>query len=151
MVAYKLKNTVSPSGAVTRGVCSVRDGLLEGVTETYKITLAADGSIFDGDSGLLDTEALVSMNLWGFGADIFDDMRERFFAFLRELPDGELKSEYALPTMIDAMLKAGELKVHVLDTNAVWFGVTYREDREGVAAALKAMHDEGKYPESLRI
>lgn len=151
MVAYRLKNTVSPSGAVTRGICKVSDGKLCGVTETYKIAIAEDGSIRDGDRGVLDGEALVSMNLWGFGADIFTNLGKLFDEFLARLPKDELKAEYALPTAVDNMLSDGKLCVDVLNTDAVWFGVTYREDREGVAEALGKMHDNGKYPEKLEI
>lgn len=151
MVAYRLKNTVSPSGAVTRGICTVSGGKLCGVTETYKITVDGDGSIRDGDRGALEGDALVSMNLWGFGADAFASLGELFEKFLRGLPEGELKAEYALPTAVDTMLTEGKLSVDVLNTDAVWFGVTYREDREGVAEALRKMHENGEYPEKLEI
>lgn len=151
MVAYRLKNTVSPSGAVTRGICEVSEGKLCGVTETYKITLAENGSIRDGDRGVLDGNALVSMNLWGFGTDIFSSLEKLFGEFLCGLPKGEIKAEYALPTAVDRMLSDGKLCVDVLNTDAVWFGVTYREDREGVAEELKKMHESGKYPDKLEI
>ncbi len=151
MVAYRLKNTVSPSGAVTRGVCAVDNNELSSVTETYKITLEPDGRICDGEYGELDGEALVSMNLWGFNANIFEKMNERFEGFLKKLPDGELKAEYALPTLVDGMIKDGDLAVDVLDTDSVWFGVTYREDRQTVADALAKMHNDGKYPEKLKM
>ncbi|MBO5204059.1 MAG: hypothetical protein J6B72_05560 [Clostridia bacterium] len=149
MVAYRLKNTVSPNGAVTRGVCSVRDGLLQAVRETYRITVDTDGSIRDGESGALDPESLVSMNMWGFGSDIFNDMNEEFDAFLKALSPDELKAEYALPTMIDRLINGNRLAVSVLDTSAVWFGVTYREDRQTVADSLALMHQNGEYPEKL--
>ena len=151
MVAYRLKNTVSRNGAVTRGICEVQNGLLTGVTENYKITVDENGGISDGERGALDADAPVSMNLWGFGADAFEDMKEYFAGFLRGLPDGELKAEYALPTLVDRMIKDGRVKVDVLTTDAVWFGVTYREDREGVAAELAKMHADGTYPETLKI
>lgn len=150
MVAYKLKNTVSRNGAVTRGICDVQNGRLAGVRETYKITVDENGGIADGDCGALDGEVPVSMNLWGFGAGIFTDMKEYFFAFLRAVPDGEIKAEYALPTLVDRMIKDGRMKVDVLTTDAVWFGVTYREDRASVAAELAKMHAEGTYPEILK-
>ena len=151
MVAYYLKNTVSRNGAVTRGVCHVGDnGLLEGVTETYKITVDDNGRISDADSGELDGDSLVSMNMWGFMPDIFDEMKKLFDAFLVAIPDGELKAEYALPTMVDRMISIDKtLKVFVLSTNAVWFGVTYIEDKDSVAAALLEKHQNGEYPERL--
>jgi dTDP-glucose pyrophosphorylase len=149
MVAYYLKNTVSRNGGVTRGVCEVVDGKLAGVTETYSITVDDMGNISDADSGALDGNCLVSMNMWGFMPDIFAIMNASFCEFLRGIEQGNIKAEYALPTMVDTMISSGNLVVDVLSTDAVWFGVTYREDREGVAAALKKMHDEGKYPEKL--
>ena len=149
MVAYYLKNTVSRNGAVTRGVCDVKDGALRKVTEVYKITVDGEGRIYDADAGILDGECLVSMNMWGFRPEIFDGMRRRFHAFLRAIPEGEIKAEYVLPTMVDQMVASKELDVSVLSTTAVWFGVTYREDRPTVAAELSALHAKGVYPEKL--
>jgi len=149
MVAYRLKNTVSRNGAVTRGVCSVKDGKLEGVTETYSITVDESGTICDADSGILDPEAPVSMNMWGFTADIFDFMKKDFDRFLRGIAPDNIKAEYTLPEMIDKMLGQGQLAVSVLTTDAVWFGVTYKADREYVAGELRKMHEEGHYPERL--
>ncbi len=149
MVAYRLKNTVSPSGAVTRGVCRVEDGALRGVRETYSITLGADGAIRDAEAGLLDGESLVSMNLWGFRPEIFREMETSFHQFLQGIGEGNLKAEYALPTMVDRLIVSGGLKVGVLSTDETWFGVTYQEDRQGVRDALTRMHEEGVYPETL--
>ena len=149
MVAYKLENTVSLNGAVTRGICSVKDGKLYEVVETYKITVDTDGRISDSEQGTLDGAALVSMNMWGFHPSVFGDMAEEFEVFLRALSPDELKDEYALPTMVDRLIKKGKMNVAVLKTNAVWFGVTYREDREYVAENLKKMHDAGEYPEKI--
>jgi len=149
MVSYHLKNTVSRNGAVTRGVCFVEEGYLRKVTETYKITTDETGRIFDADSGDLEGELPVSMNLWGFLPEIFLPMSERFDAFLRGIEEGNVKAEYALPTMVDGMIGSKDLKVRALSTDAVWFGVTYREDRESVMAELARLHGEGKYPSPL--
>lgn len=149
MVAYRLKNTVSRNGAVTRGICRTRCGRLTGVTETYKITVDDAGKISDADSGTLDGECLVSMNMWGFNPDIFDGMESDFEEFLRSLSPDEIKAEYALPTMVDRMISEKKISIRVLSTDAVWFGVTYHEDRASVAEELKKMHEAGKYPESL--
>ena len=149
MVAYKLKNTVSLNGGVTRGICDVDEGQLSGVKETYSITIDKDGIIKDADAGILDGDALVSMNMWGFGSDIFTSLEKEFYEFLLTLSSGEIKKEYALPTFVDKMIKAGKLSVSVLSTDAVWFGVTYREDREYVADELQKMHDKGVYPKKL--
>lgn len=149
MVAYYLKNTVSRNGAVTRGVCHVAEGNLRGVTETYSITVDENGKISDADSGELDGNALVSMNLWGFLPEIFAPMKESFEVFLRGIEQGNIKAEYALPTMIDRMIGSDTLKVSVLSTDAVWFGVTYQEDRASVAEELRLLHESGEYPEKL--
>ena len=149
MVAYRLKNTVSLNGSVTRGICLVDGGTLTGVKETYSIVVDADGVISDAESGVLDGEALVSMNMWGFHASVFENMRSEFEAFLRAIPEGNIKAEYALPTMVDTLICGGKLSVHVLSTDAVWFGVTYREDRDYVAGELKKLHADGTYPEKI--
>ena len=149
MVAYYLKNTVSRNGSVTRGVCDVKNGTLRSVTEVYNITVDREDRIFDEKKGTLDKDSLVSMNLWGFRPEIFQAMKEEFAAFLRAIPEGEIKAEYALPTMVDRMIGSGSLSVSVLSTKAVWFGVTYQEDRPTVAAELNALHDRGDYPTPL--
>lgn len=149
MVAYRLKNTVSLNGSVTRGICLVADGALASVKETYSIVVDKDGVISDGEGGVLDGESLVSMNMWGFHASVLENMKEEFDAFLRTIPDGDIKAEYALPTMVDKLIKDGKLRVDVLSTDAVWFGVTYREDRDYVAGELKKLHESGVYPEKI--
>ena len=152
MVGYRLKNTVSAHGTVTRGVCRLADGALSDVDEVQKIRLYPDGRIADTSAGepgvALDPEALVSMNFWGFHPSAFDAMRQSFEAFLRTADDP--KAEYQLPVMVDRELKSGALRVDVLDTDAVWFGVTYQEDRPLVQQALRDLHDRGVYGASLR-
>ena len=149
MVAYRLKNTVSRNGAVTRGVCYVEQGELKKVTETYKITVDGEGNIQDDACGALDGEMPVSMNLWGFLPEMMDALRFSFEEFLKGIEDGDLKAEYALPTAVDRALTSGKLRVRVLTTDCVWFGVTYREDRESVAAELTRLHEKGIYPQTL--
>ena len=149
MMAYYLKNTVSLNGGVTRGICRVSERRLEKVTETYRITVDRENRICDGEGALLDGNCLTSMNLWGFRPEIFPMLRASFEEFLHGIPEGELKAEYALPTFVDRMIGNGALSVDVLSTDSVWFGVTYREDREGVRQKLAAMHAAGIYPEKL--
>lgn len=150
MVAYRLGKTVSKNGAVTRGVCTKdAHGMLADVKETYSITIDDNGIISDADSGILDPESLVSMNMWGFLPSIFDDAAEEFEKFLSELPQGNIKSEYALPTMVDKFIKDGKLQISVLSTDSVWFGVTYKEDKAFVAEELLKMHKAGMYPDTL--
>ena len=149
MVGYRLKNTVSVNGTVTRGVCRVENGRLADVQEVQKIRLYPDGVIADisgGEPGVtLNPDSLVSMNFWGFPAAIFGDMQAMFEDFLRTLRPDDLKGEYPLPVMVDRLLKQGRITVDVLKTAAVWFGVTYQEDRPFVQLALKRLHDEGVY------
>lgn len=153
MIAYRLKNTVSKNGAVTRGVCSVENGLLTKVTETYKITVFPDGTIrdteTDPDGVMLDPENAVSMNTWGFTPAIFEDMEQYFAEFLKNLSPDEIKKECILPGMVDELIRKGKLEVAALDTDAVWFGVTYKEDKPTVTAELRKLHDAGVYPEKL--
>ena len=149
MVAYRRKNTVSRNGSVTRGICALEGGYLSDVRETYSIVIDGNGVISDAEQGILDGELPVSMNMWGFDSSVFEDMSEEFDKFLRGRKPGDVKSEYALPTMVDRLIKDGKLKVDVLTTDSVWFGVTYREDKEYVTGELKKLHDSGVYPEKL--
>lgn len=156
MVGYKLRNTVSIHGAVTRGICMLdAEGRLTDVREVQKIRLMPDGKISDtsaedGNVMELDPEALVSMNFWGFPAEIFADMSSAFERFLERLGAEDLRSEYPLPVMVDRFIKKGIASVDVLETSAVWFGVTYQEDKPFVQESLKELHEKGIYPESLR-
>lgn len=148
MVAYRLKNTVSRYGTVTRGVCRSQDGKLRQVVETYGIAPSAD-AIRDEKGTQLDPESLVSMNFWGFMPTVLPSMREYFNAFLRSLAPDEIKKECLLPNMVDDMIHAGTLSVDVLSSDAEWFGVTYRDDREKAMIALQKLHDAGAYPKTL--
>lgn len=153
MVAYYLRNTVSENGHVTRGICQTdAQGNLVKVTETYHIKPFPDGTIRDlisEDEGIvLDPDALVSMNFWGLTPWYFEAAEKALDAFLRG--DGDpMKKEYALPTLIDQLMHTDGLQVEVLSTKAVWFGVTYREDKAYVAGELKKLHDAGLYPPAL--
>ena len=149
MVGYRLKNTVSRNGSVTRGICHVGEGLLRDVTETYHIVVREDGRIFDDCAGVLDPESLVSMNMWGFRREIFDVMEKSFARFLSGLSQEDIKSEYALPTFVDRCIKSDVLAVRMLSTESEWFGVTYQADRSLVAERLLRMHETGVYPDNL--
>ncbi len=154
MVCYRLKNTVSDNGTVTRGVCETDDkGKLASITETYKIQCFPDGSIrdtqSDPDGVVLDPDSLVSMNLFGFTPWFLDVAEERFHAFLRGLKPDELRAEYVLPTLADEMMHKDGLTIDVLTTQASWFGVTYKEDKPVVQQKLKELHQKGFYPDTL--
>ena len=153
MVAYRLRNTVSRNGHVTRGMCETdAQGKLVRVTETYKILPFDDGTIRDlhtDEKGrVLDPDALVSMNFWGFTPWMLQAADREFTAFLQG-PGDPLTKEYALPTLVDKLMRTDGLAVEVLSTDAVWFGVTYHEDRDYVAGELKRLHDAGDYPPAL--
>ena len=151
MVGYLLKNTASLHGAVSRGVCTVEDGKLVSVQETKNIQLYPDGSLRDLERDwALDPESVVSMNFWGFMPSIFPALQAYFEEFLRGENGKELKSECLLPVMVDDLMRRGELEVSVLRSDDCWFGMTYQQDRETVAAELRRLHAEGAYPESLR-
>ena len=145
MVSYRLKNTVSKNGGVTRGICGTSEGYLTKVSETYNITVDERGVIRDSEAGELSPECLVSMNMWGFLPSIFDVADSCFKDFLSGIKEGDIKSEYALPAMVDKLIGDGELRVAVLSTDSVWFGVTYKEDKESVARELLKMHEQGRY------
>ena len=154
MVAYYLRNTVSENGHVTRGVCQTNaNGKLEKVTETYKIMPCPDGTIRDFEQNeagdLLNPDALVSMNFWGFTPWYFSQAETALAAFLHADNGDPMKKEFALPTLVDQWMKEGQLQVEVLSTTAVWFGVTYKEDKPFVAGELQKLHAAGVYPEKL--
>ncbi|MGN0778965.1 MAG: NDP-sugar synthase [Aristaeellaceae bacterium] len=154
MVAYYLRNTVSANGDVTRGVCEQDEqGCLQKVTETYKIRPCEDGTIRDfhtNPNGVaLNPDALVSMNFWGLTPWYFEAAERELTAFLRSDSGNPLTKEYALPTLIDRLMHTDDLKVSVLSTRAVWFGVTYKEDKPLVMEALRQLHEQGDYPAAL--
>ena len=154
MVAYRLLNTVSEYGHVTRGVCEADgQGRLVKVTETYKIRLFPDGTIRDvnfceqGD--VLDPQALVSMNFWGLTPWFFTVAQRDLAAFLADESGDPMKKEYVLPTAIDRLMHTDGMQVNICATDESWFGVTYQQDRPVVEAALRRLHDAGVYPSSL--
>lgn len=153
MVGYQLQNTVSQNGTVSRGVCHAVNGNLDKVVETLKIKLCENGEIRDigaGEPGeLLDPLAPVSMNFWGFTPWIFGKLEEYFATFLKGLAPDAIKAECLLPVFVDKLMHEGELTVPMLTTDAVWFGVTYKEDKPFVQAELRKLHESGVYPASL--
>ena len=150
MVAYRLENTVSKFGTVTRGVCIAENGVLK---ETYKIKLMPDGTIRDTSETeggpVLAPDTLVSMNLWGYHQDILPVMERYFADFLAALPEDDLKAECLLPVMMDDLTAEGEISISVLSTRDRWFGLTYHEDKPGAVEALTRLHENGTYPPTL--
>ncbi|GAB6011114.1 glycosyltransferase family protein [Viscerimonas tarda] len=152
MVGYRLKNTLSESGSVARGVCQAnKEGFLESVVERTHIE-RVDGVIKYKDAENywyeLPENAPVSMNMWGFTPDYFSYSENYFIKFL-ELNQQNIKSEYFIPLMVDQLISNGTADVKVLDTPSKWFGVTYAEDRPTVVAKLKELADKGEYPSPL--
>ena len=150
MVGYQLQNTVTENGSVSRGVCQVGpDGMLQSVTERTRI-LQRDGLIqyADGDSWVtLPGSTTVSMGLWGLGASFLAEAEARFSRFLaEELPQNPLKCEYFLPSVISQLIVEDKAQLKVLHSADKWYGVTYREDKPGVVAALAALTRQGLYP-----
>lgn len=153
MGGFILTNTLSDNGGVTRGVCEVgEDGVLKRVTETYNIVKTPDGlSATDKEENPVTVRAdqHVSMNMWGLTPAFIRELDRGFPAFLQNLKEGDIKSEYLLPTIIDQMIKDGRVRVTVLETQDHWFGVTYKEDKAGVAESIRALISQGVYPEKL--
>ena len=152
MPGFILENTLSDNGAVTRGICRVNaDGYLSGVTETGGLIRIKDGAATekDGVQTPVDPRAIVSMNMWALTPDFIDELEKNFPSFLAGLPEGDIKSEYMLPSEIDRMIKSGRARVRVIPTHDKWFGVTYHEDKESVVRAFRALHEAGVYHEPL--
>lgn len=152
MAGFRLGNTLSDNGSVTRGVCHIEDGALVGVTEThdiYKTEKGAETRSEDGQTTPLDVNCLVSMNMWGLTPAFMEILEKGFVEFLSEVKPGDIKKEYLLPEMIDRLIKDGRAKVDVLDTKDTWFGVTYQEDKASVTAAFDKLVKDGVYPADL--
>ncbi len=148
MVGYRLENTLSENGTVSRGVCQTdANGLLVGMTERTAIGRTANGIEYkdtDGSMHPLPADATVSMNLFGFTPDYFAKSEALFVDFLKEHGQ-ELKSEYYIPFAVNTFIADGRATMTVLKTTAQWFGVTYKEDRPMVVDRLKKLHDQGVY------
>ena len=153
MVAYLLRNTVTENGYVARGVCQVEDGLLTGVTERTHIEKRGGDAAYteDGETWQpLSGDVPVSMNFWGFSPAMLRELEARFPAWLdASLKTNPLKGEYFLPSVANAVIEEGLGTVRVLPCREQWYGMTYKEDLPGVAAALKSMCENGIYPEKL--
>ena len=152
MVGFKVGNTMSESGTVSRGVCETVDGFLSTIVERTKIGYNENHDISFVDENdneiILPSDTPVSMNFWGFTPDYFKYSEEFFVKFLEENID-KPKAEFFIPTLVNDLIVAGKAKVKVLTTESKWFGVTYSEDREGVVRKFAELHEQGIYPESL--
>jgi len=152
MAGYVLGNTLSESGGVTRALCNVdSDGKLKHLKETRGI-VTKDGLPYapGGDEmRMLDSRALVSMNIWGMPAAFIDYLQEEFVPFLRKLGDNAQTAEYLLPTIIGGMIESGRGTVQMLPTQGKWFGMTYAEDKAATQARVRELISQGVYPEKM--
>ena len=153
MVGYRIKNTVTEQGTVSRGVCtSDENSMLTGIVERTKIGTRG-GEIYyteDGTDYSLDPDTLVSMNLWGFTPSYIKECADGFAAFLDEnVPKNPEKCEYFLPTVVSDLIEAGKADVKVLDNEDKWYGVTYKEDKETVVNAFRELKAKGVYPDNF--
>ena len=153
MGGFILKNTLSDNGTVTRGVSVVdENGLLSQVHETTGIEMGEDGQIKCDSKEVqewISPEDKVSMNMWAGYPEFLDFLADDFKDFLVNVEEGDLKSEYLLPNIVDKLLKEERANVKVLETQDRWFGVTYKEDKETVQDAFRELIADGVYAEML--
>lgn len=153
MVGFRVGNTMTENGSVSRGVCSTNDNhLLTSVVERTAISYDKDHNIVftdeNGEEQTLAPNTPVSMNLWGFTPDYFEYSEREFRKFLdRDI--NTPKSEFFIPLAVDTLINSGEATVKVLDTDSKWFGVTYTADRPGVVEKFAELHRSGEYPTPL--
>ena len=152
MLGFKVGNTMSESGSVSRGVCETVDGYLTGIVERTSIAYDENHNIFfddeQGHSVQLAPDTPVSMNFWGFTPDYFDYSEQAFVEFLKAHIN-EPKSEFFIPTVVNRLISEKKARVKVLKTDSKWFGVTYSADRQGVVDKFAALHNSGFYPDSM--
>ena len=152
MIGFRIENTLSENGGVSRGLCEVNaEGYLTGVKECHGIEMKPDGSLIqvEDDKELpFPAGASVSMNMWGFTPDYFDFSEKAFVKFLDENA-GELKSEFYIPTVVNDLINSGKATLKVEQTPSKWFGVTFAADRDATVAQFKKLHQQGLYPDSL--
>ncbi|MEJ6720006.1 MAG: NTP transferase domain-containing protein [Akkermansiaceae bacterium] len=152
LVGYQIVNTLSDHGAVNRGICQTKNGLLKGVEEVIEIsrkdTEQIEGRGLDGNACLVDEEVVVSMNLWAFPVSFLTELMDHFSNFLAEHGTEE-KSECYIPSVVDDLVNRDLADCHVLETSSSWFGVTYPADKPHVVESIKALIDSGQYPSPL--
>ena len=155
MVGYRLENTLTENGHVARGVCVTdEEGHLQKIHERTHIERHEGNVAYTEDEGktwtALPQDSTVSMNMWGFSESILKELKARFPKFLEEnLPVNPMKCEYFLPFVVDELLGENKATVKVLKSMDKWYGVTYKEDKPVVVAAIQRMKDEGLYPQDF--
>ncbi len=154
MVGFRLSNTLTENGAVSRGQCEIdANNMLTSVTERTKIRKKGDNAEYLEDDGNTWTEiagdTIVSMNCWGFTPEIFTDLESELTEFLNHMDSNPMKAEFFLPFAVDSQRQKGMCDIRVYPTQSVWLGVTYPEDKTPVKAAIRKLIERGEYPESL--
>lgn len=152
MVAYKLRNTLSDFGTVSRGVCTQnRCHYLQTIVERTSIAKTADGAAYTDETGehALDLDTLVSMNFFGFTPDFLGHLADGFKSFLQGPAQTNIKAEYYIPLEVNNQINSKNAKLKVLSSDAVWFGVTYKEDKPDVMKKIVSLIDKGVYPDKL--
>lgn len=148
VIGYILKNTLSEFGYVSRAECVTdQQGRLVSITERLKIKREGDAVIYQDDNGEsreISENTVVSMNMWGFMPSLFQYLEDEMKMFLEE-NSTSLKAEFLLPTVIDKLIKSGEVEIPVISTDAKWFGMTYKEDLELVREKLSGLIRSGEY------
>ncbi len=150
MVGYKLKNTLSDFGSVSRGVCEIENKLLTDVVERTSIVRKDGGIVFEdnGKEVSISNNAIVSMNFWGFTPDFFEQTEKDFKAFIVENAS-QLKAEFYIPYVVNNLIQNKKATVEVLTSDAKWFGITYQEDKAITIQEVSKLVDMGIYPKSL--
>ena len=152
MVGYRLANTLTDNGTVSRGVCETgEDGYLQAIVERTAISKDGDMAAFeaDGETVRIPYSTPVSMNFWGFTPDVFPQLEKVFVNFLSQPTDNPLKRECYLPMAIGELMAQGECRVKVYESEDAWYGVTYAEDKAKVKESLAALKQNGTYPQKL--
>ena len=154
MIGYKVINTMSENGSVKRGICSSNEdgylnNLVESSIERKDSKIIATPLDDDTKQFIVDDDSLVSMNFFGFTPSIFKYLEDEMVEFFEKNKDNLDKCEFLIPNSVFKRIKENKIKVKVLDTDEKWFGVTYKEDKKDLVAAINKMIDEGKYPKNL--
>lgn len=155
MVGYRLENTLTENGHVSRGVCVTDEkGYLQTIHERTHIENRTEGPAYTEDDGAtwhaLAKDSIVSMNMWGFSASILKELKQRFVPFLEKgIQENPMKCEYFLPFVVDELLGEKKADVKVLRSEDKWYGVTYKEDKEVVVEAMQRLKDQGIYPQNV--
>ena len=152
MVGYHIENTLSPNGSAKRGLCELKEGKLENIRESSveringKIMATIEAT---NEQIEVAENTLASMNLLLFTPDVFEVLERRFADFLKTNKGRLQKAEYQIPTVLDYCIKSKEKQIDMIETNAIWYGVTYKEDKESVVDAINRLIEKGKYPNNL--